>query len=126
MDTNETPGLKVTYPYTTSPDVARYQCAECGGWERSDKDDGEIHHSKRCDSRPQSPAVAAALGARAAKARTSYLERVIGDSELTYPQLLKQCKFASHTVRECLGVLLATHRIERVSQGGCLSIYRKA
>ncbi|MDQ1446838.1 MAG: hypothetical protein QOI20_3302 [Acidimicrobiaceae bacterium] len=45
-------GLTTTYPYeATSPGVARHQCDECGGWERSDK--GTIRHSKRCESRPQ-------------------------------------------------------------------------
>ncbi len=45
-------GLTTTYPYeATSPGVARHQCDECGGWERSDQ--GSIRHSKRCESRPQ-------------------------------------------------------------------------
>ncbi len=52
METNNTAGIKTTYPYeTTSPGVARHQCEECGAWERSDK--GPIKHGKRCDSRPQ-------------------------------------------------------------------------
>jgi hypothetical protein len=50
METTTT--LVTTYPYeATSPGVARHQCEECGGWERSDK--GPIRHSKRCESRPQ-------------------------------------------------------------------------
>lgn len=45
-------GLTTTYPYeATSPGVARHQCDECGGWERSDV--GRIRHGRRCDSRPQ-------------------------------------------------------------------------
>jgi hypothetical protein len=43
--------IKTTYPYETSPTVARHQCTECGGWARSDE--GPIRHSKRCDSREQ-------------------------------------------------------------------------
>ena len=51
--------LNTTFPYeTTSPGVARHQCVECGGWERSDKNNGQIRHSKRCDSRPQHAAAA--------------------------------------------------------------------
>lgn len=50
--------IETTYPYeTTSPGVARHQCTECGGWERSDK--GTIRHSKRCESRAQVVTVAA-------------------------------------------------------------------
>jgi hypothetical protein len=53
MDTT-TNGLEVTFPYeATSPGVARYQCAECGGWERADKNCGVIRHSRRCASKPQ-------------------------------------------------------------------------
>lgn len=49
--------IETTYPYeATSPGVARHQCLECGGWERSDK--GAIRHSKRCDSKPQATAPA--------------------------------------------------------------------
>lgn len=50
--------LNTTHPYeTTSPGVTRHQCVECGGWERSDKNGGQIRHSKRCDSRPQPGAI---------------------------------------------------------------------
>ena len=53
-------GLSTTYPYeTTSPGVARYQCDECGGWERSDN--GPIRHGKRCESRPQAKTPATQL-----------------------------------------------------------------
>lgn len=53
-----------TYPYEASPGVARHQCTECGGWERSDK--GAIRHSKGCDSKAQvsEPAVRLAAFAR--------------------------------------------------------------
>ena len=44
--------IETTHPYeATSPGVARYQCAECGKWERSDK--GNIVHSKSCESKLQ-------------------------------------------------------------------------
>ncbi len=47
-------GINTTHPYeVTSPGVARHQCTECGGWERSDKNGGRIRHSKRCESQPQ-------------------------------------------------------------------------
>ena len=53
-------GLTTTYPYeATSPGVARHQCDECGGWERSDK--GQVRHSKRCESRPQARIATAQL-----------------------------------------------------------------
>lgn len=53
-------GLTTTYPYeATSPGVARHQCDECGGWERSDK--GQIRHGKRCESRPQAKIPAAQI-----------------------------------------------------------------
>jgi len=60
---NTAAGLTTTYPYATSPEVARVQCGECGGWARTDAAGkglavGEILHSKRCDGRPQIPAVA--------------------------------------------------------------------
>lgn len=51
MTTVET--LRTSYPYETSPEVARYQCVECGAWSRSDQSDGQIRHSRRCDSKPQ-------------------------------------------------------------------------
>lgn len=76
MTTTNTPdGLKVTYPYeATSPGVARVQCEECGGWERSDKNGGQIRHGKRCASRPQfvaavEPAPVASLDTFAADVR---------------------------------------------------------
>ena len=66
--TNSTDLLSTTYPYeSTSPGVARHQCVECGGWERSDKNNGQIRHSKRCDSRPQPVAVVTAEVARVAE-----------------------------------------------------------
>ncbi len=44
--------INTTYPYeASSPGVARHQCDECGGWERSDK--GPIRHGKRCDAQEQ-------------------------------------------------------------------------
>lgn len=43
-------GLAVTFPYADSSEP-RYQCSECGGWERGIG--CQIRHSKRCDSRPQ-------------------------------------------------------------------------
>jgi hypothetical protein len=53
-------GLTTTCPYeATSPGVARHQCDECGGWERSDK--GQIRHGKRCESRPQAKTPATQL-----------------------------------------------------------------
>jgi hypothetical protein len=75
MKTNETAGIKTTYPYEMSPDVARHQCEECGAWERSDKAGGELRHSKRCDSRPQPESVAKLASERAATARRSDLEK---------------------------------------------------
>ena len=42
--------IATTFPYDDAT-VARHQCTECGGWERSDK--GAIRHSKRCESRAQ-------------------------------------------------------------------------
>lgn len=69
-------GINTTYPYeTTSPGVARNQCAECGAWERSDKAGGQLKHSKRCDSRPQPACAIAAQTVRAAEARRSDLEK---------------------------------------------------
>lgn len=54
MDMNT---ISTTYPYVNEDaGVARNQCTECGGWERSDK--GSIRHSKRCESRAQAPAAA--------------------------------------------------------------------
>lgn len=53
-------GLTTTYPYeATSPGVARHQCDECGGWERSDA--GQIRHGRRCESRPQAKIPAAKI-----------------------------------------------------------------
>lgn len=62
---NNTDGLSTTYPYATSPEVARHQCLECGAWERSDKAGGQLRHSKRCDSRPQPACAVAAVEQRA-------------------------------------------------------------
>lgn len=68
--------INTTYPYeTTSPGVARHQCVECGAWERSDKNGGELLHSKRCDSRPQPDSFSPIAAARAAKTRRSDLAR---------------------------------------------------
>lgn len=70
------PGIETTYPYeATSPGVARYQCVECGGWERADRANGRIVHRKRCESRTQPPAAAAEIAAETARARRSDLER---------------------------------------------------
>jgi hypothetical protein len=69
-------GINTTYPYeATSPGVARHQCEECGGWERSDKGGGEIRHSKRCDSRPQPESAKTLAADRAQQSRRSGLER---------------------------------------------------
>lgn len=68
--TSETAGINTTYPYeATSPGVARHQCQECGGWERSDKAGGQIRHSKRCDSKPQPVCAVTASAARAEESR---------------------------------------------------------
>ena len=77
-------GLNVTFPYVTDPAVARYQCQECGGWERADKKNGWIRHSKRCDSKPQAAPSAtdranASLLA-AAKTPAKQLDREIAES----------------------------------------------
>jgi hypothetical protein len=74
-------GLTTTYPYETiSPGVARHQCDECGGWERSDK--GQIHHGKRCESRPQAKVPAAQLKVPAAqlKVPAAQLNREINEA----------------------------------------------
>lgn len=69
-------GIETTYPYeAASPGVARYQCEECGAWNRSDKLDGRLRHSKRCDSRPQPAIAEAAIAEESARTRRSELER---------------------------------------------------
>lgn len=68
-------GLQTTYPYSTSPEVARHQCLECGAWERSDKGAGQLRHSKRCNSRPQPESVAQFEAQRAVESRRSDLEK---------------------------------------------------
>ena len=52
---------------------------------------------------------------------------VLGDDELTYPQLLTACvrqRMARAAFGPTLALLLTEHCIERVSQAGCVSIYR--
>lgn len=98
------PGIKTTYPYeTTSPGVARYQCEECGAWERADKDHGRLAHNKRCDSRPQPPAAASAIADEATKARRSELERFARQVKRTHMTHGRDAD-----VRECVRLGLLT------------------
>jgi hypothetical protein len=50
--------IKITYPEAYGGNEARYQCEECGGWERAGKNGGRIRHSGRCESQPQPTIVA--------------------------------------------------------------------
>lgn len=104
MTTNDIPGIKTTFPYeATSPGVARYQCEECGAWERANKDNGRLVHGKRCDSRPQPPSAAAAIAAETAAARRSELERFARQVKRTH-----MTRGRDEDVRECVRLGLLT------------------
>jgi hypothetical protein len=99
-----TGGLKTTYPYeSTSPGVARYQCEECGAWERADKAAGRLTHSRRCESRPQPPAAAAAIAEEVARARRAELERFARSVRRT-----GSTRGRDEDVRECVRLGLLT------------------
>lgn len=92
---DQIPGIRTTYPYeTTSPGVARFQCTECGAWERSDKSSGRLVHSKRCDSRPQPPAAAAELATEVQRDTLRAFARQVKRTHMTHGR--------DADVRECI------------------------
>ena len=82
---DQIPGIKTTYPYeATSPGIARFQCTECGAWERADKSNGRLAHSKRCDSRPQPPAAAAELATEAQRDKLRTFTRQVKRTHMAH------------------------------------------
>lgn len=84
--------IETTFPYATSPGVARHQCNECGKWERADQ--GTIRHSKSCESKAQAVAVPVAMPRSVSRAQV-YAARQGGVSQsgLSEDQIVEAVKY---------------------------------